>query len=262
MRISVVIVSRNRTLQLRESLSLLGTEHQIIVVDNASEGGLSDFDEAFPHVRFIRLPKNFGLTKALNIGLRGAEGEFILFLHDDTLLQGEGASQLADVLEANPQVGAVAPLLVDRMGHPVPQVRLHPPAPELSIASEGGDADVPSVSGAALMIRAFFLRAMRQIDEHYGNFGSDLDLCAQVQQRANKKIRVVQSVRAVHDAALVHSTLLAADTVIGTAVYLAKYQGAMAGWKHRLATAASAIVTFRWAMAKHLLSNQKIDGTQ
>ena len=262
MRISVVIVSRNRASLLRESLALLGTNHQIIVVDNASEGGLNGFEDEFLHARFIRLPKNFGLTKALNIGLRGAEGEFVLFLHDDTLIHGEGASQLADVLEANPQVGAVAPLLVNRLGHPVPQVRLHPPGSDLTVVPEGGDADVPSVSGAALMIRTFFLKAMRQIDEHYGNFGSDLDLCAQVHQRANRKVRVVQSVRAVHEAAPVHSTLSAADTAIGTAVYLAKYQGAMAGWKHRFSTAAGAIVSFRWAMAKHLLSNQKIDGTQ
>jgi len=261
-RISVIIVSRNRIAQLRESLTSLGAEHQVIVVDNGSAGGVGALEEEFPQARFIRLPKNFGLTKALNLGIRSAEGEFVLFLHDDTLITGAGVSELADILDANPDVGAVAPLLVDSLGRPAPQIREHPPQPALTPVNATADLDVPSVTGAALMMRAFFLKAMRQIDERYGNFGSDLDLCAQVQHRANKKVRVVQSTRAVHASTSAASTLLSADAAIGTAVYLAKYQGAAAGIKHRTSTALNAVLTFRWALAKYLLSNQKIDGTQ
>ncbi len=261
-RISVVIVTRNRPEQLRESLESLGTEHQLIVVDNGTDGGLGELEEMFPNVRWIRLPKNFGLTKALNLGLRSAEGEFVLFLHDDTRIPGVGVSELADVLDQHSDVGAVAPLLVDAMGHPTPQVRQNPPSPELVAVTAPTDQDVPGVTGAALMVRAFFLKAMRQIDERYGNFGSDLDLCAQVIRRANKKIRVVQSVRAVHANIPAQSSLLAADAAIGTAVYLSKYQGTAAGVKHRIASALGAIVSFRWPLAKYLISSQKIDGTQ
>jgi N-acetylglucosaminyl-diphospho-decaprenol L-rhamnosyltransferase len=263
MRISVVIVTRNRPAALRDSLESLGSEHQVIVVDNGTAGAeLGSLEDAFPHVRWIRLPKNFGLTKALNLGLRSAEGEFVLFLHDDTRIPGFGVSELADVLESHPEVGAVAPLLVDAMGHPTPQIRENPPYSELVPVSASTDVDVSSVSGAALMVRAFFLKAMRQIDERYGNFGSDLDLCAQVIRRANKKIRIVQSVRAVHQATPSISNLLTADRTIGTAVYLSKYQSAATGVKLRVSSALSAIVSLRWALAKYLLSNQKLDGTQ
>ena len=34
-----------------------------------------------------RLPKNFGLTKALNLGWRAADAEYVFFLHDDTEVQ-------------------------------------------------------------------------------------------------------------------------------------------------------------------------------
>lgn len=261
-RVSVVIVTRNRVRQLRESLESLGTEHQIVVVDNGTEGALGSLEETFPHVRWIRLPKNFGLTKALNLGLRSAEGEFVLFLHDDTRIPGNGVSELADVLEQHVELGAVAPLLVDAMGNPTPQVCTHPPKAELVPVAGNSDIDVESVTGAALMVRGFFLKAMRQIDERYGNFGSDLDLCAQVIRRANKKIRVLQSVRAVHSASPAQSALLDADAAIGTAVYLAKYQGAAAGLKYRVAAILGSIFTFRLVLAKHLLSNQKLDGTQ
>ncbi len=261
-RVSVVIVTRNRVQQLSESLESLGAEHQVIVVDNGTEGGLGTLEDTFPHVRWIRLPKNFGLTKALNLGLRSAEGEFVLFLHDDTRIAGAGVSELADMLEQHPDLGAVAPLLVDAMGHPTPQVRPHPPKAELVPVAVNNDLDVESVTGAALMVRGFFLKAMRQIDERYGNFGSDVDLCAQVIRRANKKIRVLQSVRAVHSATPAQSSLLDSDAAIGTAVYLSKYQGAAAGLKYRAAAILGSMFRFRLLLAKHLLSNQKLDGTQ
>ncbi|MDQ6678974.1 MAG: glycosyltransferase [Acidobacteriota bacterium] len=261
-RVSVVIVSHNRFTQLRESLEALGTEHQVIVVDNGSTENAAALETEFPAVRFIRLPKNFGLTKAMNLGLRSADGEFVLFLHDDTRIPAEAVSELANILEIHPEVGAVAPLLVDSYGHPTPQIRDSPPLEALRPVDASTGADVPSVSGAALMVRMFFLKAMRQIDEHYGNFGSDMDLCAQVHTRANKKVRIAQSVRAVHSPAPQTSALLTADREQAAAVYLGKYQGAAAGLKHRAASALSAIVTFRWGLAKYLLTGQKLDGTQ
>ncbi len=82
-----------------------------------------------------RSPREPGLTKALNIGLRVIEGEYILCLHDDTRITAEAVSRLADYLEAHPEAGAVAPLLTDDSGGPVPQARALPnpanPDPEL-----------------------------------------------------------------------------------------------------------------------------------
>ncbi|MCU1258627.1 MAG: glycosyltransferase-like protein [Bryobacterales bacterium] len=266
-RVSVVIVSCNRAALLRQSLEALGAEHQVIVVDNGSSDGAASLDSDFPAARFIRLPKNFGLTKAMNIGLRSAEGEFVLFLHDDARLPGETVSELASILEAHPEVGVVAPLLVDLYGGPVPQISELPspsvPYPEWRPVEGNGDEDVPCVSGAALMVRAFFLKAMRNIDEHYGNYGSAQDLCAQATRRAGKTVRVVKSTRAVHAPSEASSgSLLTADREIGTAVFLGKFHGATAGWKYRIGSAARAVFGFRWGVAKLLLSGQKIDGTQ
>ena len=41
------------------------------------------------------------------------------------------------------------------------------------------------------MFRAFFLRALRQIDERYGTYGSAVEICAQM-RRAGKKIVVLR----------------------------------------------------------------------
>jgi N-acetylglucosaminyl-diphospho-decaprenol L-rhamnosyltransferase len=258
--ISVVIVSRNRQELLRRSLEALGSAHQIIVVDNGSSDGAANLDDEFPAARFIRLPKNFGLTKALNVGIRSAEGDYLLFLHDDTCISGEAVSQLAKVLETNPDVGAVCPRFPG-----LPQGGKLPtgthPYPQWHTVECPDFEDVECATGAAIMLRHQFIRAMLHIDERYGNYGSDIDLCAQVVRRASKKVRIACNVIALHDVLGKEDSLLEADKVIGTAVFLGKYYGFAAGMKFRLANTAKSIISFRWGMAKYLLSNQKLDGT-
>jgi hypothetical protein len=266
-RVSVVIVSFNRAGALRRSLEALGEAHQIVVVDNGSRDDSPAIEDEFPAVRFRRLPRNFGLTKALNIGLRVAEGEYILCLHDDARISGESVTKLADYLEAHPEVGAVCPLLTDETGAPAPQVRALPspsnPDMPLQIASGGEEIAVECASGAAIMFRQFVLHSLRQIDERYGNFGSDVELCAQL-RRASKKIVVLRAVTAIHESAPspMYSNVLAGDRVAGLAVFLSKHHGFFSSLLYRLKAALSALFSFRFQVLAGALSGQKIDGTR
>ena len=106
---------------MRQSLTALtqpGSELQIIVVDNGSRDGSASLDDEFPNVRFSRLPRNFGLTRALNIGIRAADGDYILLLHDDVLIEPAAVTALAEFLENRPDVGAVCPYLNGPAGAP------------------------------------------------------------------------------------------------------------------------------------------------
>jgi GT2 family glycosyltransferase len=259
-RVSVVVVSHNRADRLKRCLDALGDAHQVIVIDNGSSDGSVDLQSQYPKTRFVPLPKNFGLTKALNIGFRGADGEYVLFLHEDTEISGDAVSRLADVLESNAEAGAVCPVLTDEGGVPVPQVRALPspgePDPEWT-PSQGEEAVY--ASGAALMFRSFFLRALRNVDERYGNYGSDAELCAQV-SRAGKKLLIVQSARAVHHGGRPAATQIEADRELGTAAYLGKHFGFVAGWKYRIAGIFKALFSFRLGKLKTLISGAKIDG--
>ncbi len=263
---SVVIVSLNRVESLRRSLAALGDSPKIVVVDNGSSDGAATLDDEFPHVRYSRLPKNFGLTKALNIGLRSADCEYILCLHDDTCISGEAVSRLADYLESHPEVGAVSPLLTDVAGNPLPQSRLLPtpanPDPALEIPGAGDEITVPCVSGAAIMFRAFFLRALRQIDERYGTYGSAVEICAQL-RRAAKKIVILRDITAIHEALVspLPQGALEADRVAGTAAFLGKHHGFVSGAVYRLKTALAALFTLRFSALAGAVSGQKIDGT-
>jgi N-acetylglucosaminyl-diphospho-decaprenol L-rhamnosyltransferase len=266
-RVSVVIVSFNRVESLRKSLQSLGDDHRTIVVDNGSRDGAALLDDEFPTARFSRLPKNFGLTKALNIGLRSIDGEYILCLHDDTRITGEAVTKLADYLESHPDAGAVCPLLTDDAGQPVPQSSALPtpsnPHPPLVVpGGEGEEIVVESVSGAAIMFRAFFLRALRHVDERYGNYGSGIELSAQM-RRAAKKVVILRSVTAVHEAlpSPAPRNLLDADRAAGTAAFIGKHHGFVSGLSYRFATAFSALFALRFSAMAGAISGQKIDGT-
>jgi N-acetylglucosaminyl-diphospho-decaprenol L-rhamnosyltransferase len=270
-RVSVVIVSFNRVDRLRDNIEALGGDHQIVVVDNGSWDGSESLGAEFPSLRFSRLPKNFGLTKALNIGLRAAEGEYILCLHDDVRITGESVTRLADFLESQTDVGGVCPLLTETSGSPIPQVRALPtpsnPDPELRIPRGAHEIPAPEeivecVSGAALMFRSFFLRALRHVDERYGTYGSSIELCAQM-RRAAKKVVILHSVTAIHEspASPAPPGLLAGDRAAGTAAFLGKHHGFFSAVVYRLKTALGALVTFRFSVLFSALSGQKIDGT-
>jgi len=264
--VSVIIVSFNRAESLRKSLTALGDAHQVLVVDNGSSDGTGDMEPEFPAARFIRLPKNFGLTKALNIGIRAAEGSYVLFLHDDTVISGDAVTKLADFLEARQDAGAVCPVLTNESGQRVAQVRSLPtpsnPDPALSPAAGEGEITAECVSGAAIMFRIYYIRGLRHVDERYGNYGSDIELCAQV-RRSSRKLIILGEVPAIHGQAEspMKKSALAGDRAVGTAGFLGKHHGFMAGMLYRVKAGLGGLATFRFGQVAGAFGDVKIDGT-
>jgi N-acetylglucosaminyl-diphospho-decaprenol L-rhamnosyltransferase len=262
------VVSHERVALLRRCLESLEASEgretlQVIVVDNASRDGSASLDSDFPNVQFIRLPRNFGLTKAMNIGWRAASAEYVLFLHEDAALEPRVAALLAGALDAHPEASAACPLLVDEEGRPAPQLCGFPPggAYEPAECTDEEPAAIDCPLGAALMIRAIAIKAIRQIDERYGQFGADADLAAQI-RRAGKKILLLPSARARHEGGRPESAALEADRLLGRAVFIGKYYGAWPGAKARIAAALGPLARFRLAVFQAASAGQKIDGSQ
>ena len=263
----MVVVSHNRAALLRRCLDSLEkadgrTAIQVIVIDNGSTDGSARLASDFPDMQWVPLPKNFGLTKALNLGWHAANAPYVYFLHNDTEVEPAGILKLAEVLDGNPEAAAVCPLLVDGEGRPAPQLGTLPPSGDWRPAQPTGD-DLVSVEyprGAALMIRIQNIKAIRQIDERYGQFGADADLAAQI-RRAGRKILLVPAARVRHHGSDGYSSLERADFQQARAVFLGKYQGAGAGFKARLAAVFGALGGGRFGELKHTLGGRKIDGT-
>jgi len=273
-KVSVVVVSCNRVALLRSCLEALERSEardqmELIVVDNGSTDGSAELESEFAHALFIRIPRNFGLTKAMNLGVRAAHGDYIFFLHEDTEVSPPVVRELAARLDADTEVTAVAPMLVTAHGNPAPQIGRFPPDGSWRPAFDAGQAGMPAnpepipvdyARGAALMIRRFFLNAMREIDERYGQYGSDADLCFQI-RRAGKKILILPHLRTVHHGGA-DSALKEADLRVGIANWMGKFYGMFAGVKARAGAALGALVRLRLGEVRYILSGQKMDGTQ
>jgi GT2 family glycosyltransferase len=282
-RITALVVSHNRVDLLRRAIEALEKSEErekleILVVDNGSTDGSAQLEPEFPNARFIRVPRNFGLTKALNIGVRGAAGEYIFFLHEDTEVSPDTARVLAAVLENQSDAGIVCPLLVTPEGTPAPQVAELPRAGHEDVAwrsadPERGEQAAEYASGAALMVRKFFLTAMREIDGRYGTYGSDAEMCFQA-QRSGKRVLLVPATRVVHhgrgDLKASARAARDADFKLGLAVYLRKRYGLMRSLLFRISAVLAALAgllsfhdfRYHFALFSALLSGQKIDGTQ
>ena len=266
-KVSALVVSYNRKALLRRALEALERSEaretiEIVVVDNGSTDGSPQLESEFPHARFIRIPRNFGLTKALNIGVRGSEAEYVFFLHEDTEVFPETARLLAERLDAQSDAGAACPLLVDAEGKPAPQMGHFPPDDTWQAAQPGsGPVPVDYPRGAALMMRRFFFTQIRQIDERYGQFGSDADLCFQI-RRAGKKIILVPQARARHDGHTAESALRAADRKQGRVAWIGKYGGIFSGLGAQIAEIFRTLGSLQLGVLKYLLSSQKVDGSQ
>jgi N-acetylglucosaminyl-diphospho-decaprenol L-rhamnosyltransferase len=266
-RVSAIVVSHNRAALLRRCLEALrGSEGretiQVIVVDNGSTDGSPELEPQFPEFVFMRLPHNFGLTKALNIGIRSAKADYLLLLHDDAELPPEAVKELAGALDARPDVGAVCPLLVDPEGRPAPQIGDFPPDGVYEPAEDGKEPlEVDYATGAAFMFRTFFFRAMRIIDEQYGQFGGDAELCYRI-RTGGKKILILPWVRAVHHGREGGAERREIDELVGATRFIAKHYGFAAGFKARAGAVLRAFFGLRMGEAMALISGEKIDGTQ
>ena len=240
---------------------------EILVMDNGSRDGCSHIDSEFTHITPLRMPRNFGWTKAMNIGMRTAVGEFLLFLDVNVEVQPDTVRKLAARLVDDADTPAVCPMLVDESGAPVPMVRSLP-----SPANREPAASAPSASGGelaidypgvrALMIRKRVIAGMNYIDERFGQFWSDAEICYQV-RRAGKRILMLPAARAVwHEPSVaIDSAAYQGDRILGAANFIGKHYGFMAGLKIRIGAVLKALVTFQIGLFFNLLSGQKVDGS-
>ena len=111
-RISVVIPAYGCRSSIGDVIAALRAQTtrptEIIVVDDCSPDGLAEaLDPLRDEITVLRNPRNLGLSRTFNRGLREASGEFVLTLHSDCILASDYLERLWRILDAQPGVGAV-----------------------------------------------------------------------------------------------------------------------------------------------------------
>lgn len=119
MDLSIVILNYYNKNLLKELLKNLEELHwsyqyEIIVVDNASYDGIKNIiDEKFSYVKFIQNDKNGGFAAGNNIGIRQAQGKYIMIMNPDLAILSDAVNIMYKYMESNPQVGLAGPRLIN-----------------------------------------------------------------------------------------------------------------------------------------------------
>ncbi len=113
-RISAVFVARNGIAFTKQCVNFLrialeGISHEIIAVDNGSMDDTKEWLAGQEDIKLIRNDENLGLAAAWNQGKRIAEGEAVLFFHNDIIFSSNSVRIMLDTLFSRPDIGMVGP---------------------------------------------------------------------------------------------------------------------------------------------------------
>lgn len=115
--VSIIIVSWNARENLQECLSSLFKisykNYEVILVDNASSDDSVDFVKSrYPKIKIVQSNKNIGFAGGNNLGFKKAQGKYILFLNNDTIVTKDFLSRLVNFMEKRDDVGILQPKIL------------------------------------------------------------------------------------------------------------------------------------------------------
>lgn len=111
--VSIITINYNQlrlTCELLKSLrKLTYPAVEVIVVDNNSaENPTETLAARFPEVKLIVSKENLGFAGGNNLGIQASKGEYLLFLNNDTEVDGGALEPLVELFETDPQAGAAS----------------------------------------------------------------------------------------------------------------------------------------------------------
>lgn len=209
--ISFCIVSYNARELLESCLSSLvendpRSGYEIIIVDNhSSDGSVEMIRRAHPRIQLDVSDSHIGYTRAMNMALKKARGQFLVQLNPDTIIKSGVWDALVDFMNGHDEVGICTPKVVNRDGTLQKQCRRSAAGPWDTFCYVSGlshafphnrhlagylmtymdeDAVHPceAVSGSCMFIRREVITKIGYLDEAYYAYQEDSDYCYRARQ--------------------------------------------------------------------------------
>jgi GT2 family glycosyltransferase len=209
MKLSVIIVNYNVRHFLEQALlsvvqAAKGLAVEVFVVDNNSvDGSVQMVQEKFPEVKVIANRKNTGFSKANNQAILQSQGEFVLLLNPDTIVEEDTFRKVINFMETHPEAGALGVRMLDGKGKFLPESKRSLPTPwvafykifglstlfpqnkkfgkyHLTYLNSNETHEVEVLSGAFMLLRKTVLDQIGLLDEDYFMYGEDIDLSYRV----------------------------------------------------------------------------------
>lgn len=122
MKVTIVIPNYNGKHFMEPCLSSLSEQtykdFHILVIDNASsDGSIEYMEENYPDIELIKLQKNFGFSKAVNIGIQHSRTPYVILLNNDTTVDTRYVEEMVKAIEKSPKIFSVSSKMI-QMYHP------------------------------------------------------------------------------------------------------------------------------------------------
>lgn len=206
MKLSVVIVNYNVKFFLEQCLnsvlkaSTFLPDVEIIVVDNNSvDGSVDMLKEKFPLVKIIANSDNRGFSAANNQAIEISNGEYILLLNPDTIVEEDTFASTVDFMDNTVEAGGLGVKMIDGNGAFLPESKRGLPTPWAALCKMSGLSkifpksktfngyhlgylnmdevhEVDILSGAFMLLRRSALDKTGLLDEAFFMYGEDIDL--------------------------------------------------------------------------------------
>ena len=213
MKLSIIIVSYNVKDYVKQCIrsiynsTLDSSSYEIIVVDNDShDGTVRELKKSFPKLIIKKNSKNLGFSKAVNIGIALAKGDFISIINPDIILGKETFAKLIDYLNHNNKTGCIGPRILNSDGSIQHSCKRSLPTPisalwrllgidkvfpkskffgkyNLTYLDINKTHKVDAISGAFMLIKRKVVKEVGLFDERFFMFGEDLDYCYRINQK-------------------------------------------------------------------------------
>ena len=185
-------------------------EHEILVLDNASDDGSADAVRALGRdIRLIALDRREGKAANDSRLLKESRGEFCLLLNEDSELQPGAVAALLGALRSDRDAAAAGAQLLSPDGREVPCAwRL--PGAETALAGafflhrrftveSGGTGTRPVgwVQSSAMMVRREAAKRIGWLDPGFFVYSDETDFCKRLRD-AGWRILFVPAARAIH----------------------------------------------------------------
>ena len=225
MTLSIVIVNYKTRGLLKQCLKGLRLvrpriDHEIIIVDNASNDGTKEMiEEFFPEVHLIVNDRNRGFAVGNNQGILAATGRYVMILNPDIAVLEGSIEKLIVFLESHPDAAAVGPKLVNPDGSiqfscyrfPAPMIPLYRRTPLgllpwarrslrhylMMDINHDISRTADWLLGACLVVRRMAIDRIGLMDERFFLYFEDVDWCRRF-WRAGFKVYYVPSALMVH----------------------------------------------------------------
>ena len=205
MKLSVLIVNYNVEYFLEQCLHSVrkasrNVSAEIFVIDNNSvDGSLAMVKQKFPEVILIENKKNTGFSYANNQAIKLAQGEYILLLNPDTIVEEDTFEKAIRFMDNHPEAGGLGVQMIDGKGNFLPESKRGLPTPEVAFYKIFGLSallpkskkfgkyhlgyldknkihEVDILSGAFMLLRKNTLDKVGLLDEAFFMYGEDIDL--------------------------------------------------------------------------------------